>query len=209
MPPLACDDDAAPVAVGAGERAPHVAEELALEERLRDRRAVHARRTVPRDAGPPIVDGPRDELLAGPALAVDHHRDRRVAHAIDHGEDPAHRLARAHDPVSFVAALELRARRLHLAFGASSSSAVRATEDALDLGLGAARAPRSPLRAPRAASPSPRAAGRSRWRWPPGRRRQREDRRPPRRSGRAAFGARGRARRRSRAARGSACTPPT
>ena len=66
-------EQASAIAVGAGERAAHVAEQLALEQRLgygaaidRDERARLAR-TV-------IVQRARDQLLAGPALADQHDR---------------------------------------------------------------------------------------------------------------------------------------
>ena len=62
----------------AGERAAHVAEQLRLEQRFRDRRAVHlderhlALRAV-------VVDRARDQLLAGAGLAGDEHRALRLA----------------------------------------------------------------------------------------------------------------------------------
>ncbi len=61
------------VAQRAGERALHVAEELALEQFARDRRAVDAdQRPVAPLAR--LVDGARDQLLAGAGFAGDHHR---------------------------------------------------------------------------------------------------------------------------------------
>jgi hypothetical protein len=61
------------VLLRAGEGAPHVPEELALEEVLRDRRAVDADE---RPLGAPAVrvDAPGDELLPRPGLAEDEHR---------------------------------------------------------------------------------------------------------------------------------------
>src|ERR1043165_942270 len=67
-------DEARAVAVGAGERAAHAAEELRLDERLRKRRAVDGGEGLgaPRRVA---VDGARDELLAGAGLAEDADRD--------------------------------------------------------------------------------------------------------------------------------------
>ena len=66
------------VAVGAGERARLVAEELALHEVGRNRGAVDRdHRPIGALAG--AVDGPGDELLARAALAADQHAARRPA----------------------------------------------------------------------------------------------------------------------------------
>src|SRR5690606_5299759 len=79
---------------GAGERALLVAEELALEEVLRERRAVH------RDEGAVRalalgVDRARGDLLARSALAADQDRRRRLRGARDQRRDLAHRLGDA------------------------------------------------------------------------------------------------------------------
>ena len=62
-----------------GERAALVAEELALEHAGRERRAVHGdeRRA---DAVAPVVQQPRDELLARPALTLYQDARRRPRH---------------------------------------------------------------------------------------------------------------------------------
>src|SRR5690606_35043464 len=57
---------------GAGERASLVPEELRLEDALRDRRTVD-RDERPRSPRALLVNEPRDELLARPAFAQDHH----------------------------------------------------------------------------------------------------------------------------------------
>src|SRR5262249_14103705 len=62
---------------GAGERAALVAEELALDELLRDRRAIDLDEGLPA-SGRVIVQRAGDELLAGTALAGDEHRGRTV-----------------------------------------------------------------------------------------------------------------------------------
>ena len=71
--------------VGAGERAAHVAEQLGLEQRLRQRAAVERdeRLLAPQRVE---VDRPRDELLAGARLA--RHQDRAVGarDGLDHLE---------------------------------------------------------------------------------------------------------------------------
>src|SRR5208282_3673052 len=66
----------------AGEGALLVAEELALEQGLRDRGAIDG------DEGPPrtraeLMDGLRQHLLAGSALAAQHHRDVRRCDLLD------------------------------------------------------------------------------------------------------------------------------
>ena len=58
------------VPYSAGERAPHVAEELGLEQRIGDRRAVDGDEGSGR-AGTGAVDGPRNHFLAGSALPGD------------------------------------------------------------------------------------------------------------------------------------------
>ena len=57
-----------------GERAAHVAEQLALEQRLRAARAQLTATNGPAGAAPAIVERARDQLLAGAALAGDQHR---------------------------------------------------------------------------------------------------------------------------------------
>ena len=84
MPPLASSKRPGLRADRAGEGAALVAEELALDQVLGDRRAVDlderlvAARRV-------LVQRARDELLAGAALAGDEHGGRRVGDALEHG----------------------------------------------------------------------------------------------------------------------------
>jgi hypothetical protein len=84
------DEQAASCAVGAGERALGVSEELALEERLGDRAAVDRdeRLVATRRLG---VDGARQHLLAGSALAHDEHRRLEGRSALHHLEEVDHR----------------------------------------------------------------------------------------------------------------------
>src|SRR5439155_25946736 len=73
------------IAVGSGKRAAHVTEQLAREQRLGHRAAVDRdERSGLARAG--VVERARDELLAGPALADDHDRQRRCRRAIDDAE---------------------------------------------------------------------------------------------------------------------------
>jgi hypothetical protein len=69
-------------AVGAGEGALLVPEQLALQELLRDGGAVQGQK---RGVGPPgvLVDGPGDQFLAGAALAGDQHRHVLGGHPAD------------------------------------------------------------------------------------------------------------------------------
>ena len=80
MPPLAWTKRPVRCDLRVGERAARVAEELALEERVGNGRAVD------RDEGAVLaaaahVDRAGDELLAGAALAVDEHRGVALADA--------------------------------------------------------------------------------------------------------------------------------
>jgi hypothetical protein len=79
-----------------GERAAGVTEELALEERVRDGRAVDGDERA-FAALALVVDGARDELLTGSGFAVDEHRRVAVADAIDEIGDLAHGGAAADD----------------------------------------------------------------------------------------------------------------
>jgi hypothetical protein len=66
-----------------------VPEELGLEEALGERRAVE-RDERPRRAVRPLVDGPREELLSGPALAEQHDGRPRRSHLPREIEGVAH-----------------------------------------------------------------------------------------------------------------------
>ena len=81
---------------GAGEGALLVAEQLGLEQRLGQRRAVdgHERPAPPRRA---LVDGARHALLARAALALDEHGGRAVGHLVDQRHHPAEGGAGADD----------------------------------------------------------------------------------------------------------------
>src|SRR5439155_8973160 len=89
----------------ARERAPLVAEQLALEEFRRQRRAIdfHERAVAPRRA---LMDRARHQLLADAALAAEQDGDVAVGDLFDDGGDRTHLLAVAPDlPVLVVAEL--------------------------------------------------------------------------------------------------------
>ena len=90
MPPSAASNAPIAIAIGAGERAAHVAEELALEHARRDGAAVDddERLLAPRSA---LHDLHRHELLARAARAFDEHVGAARADALERGEEPAHR----------------------------------------------------------------------------------------------------------------------
>jgi hypothetical protein len=82
--------------VSAGERSALMTEELRLEQCLGDRATVDGHeRALLAKAAP--VNGPRDELLARPTLALDQHRRVRLGHALDKREDFAHGLRATQD----------------------------------------------------------------------------------------------------------------
>ena len=91
-----------------------MAEELALEQRLGHRGAID------RDEGPPhalaaLVDGARDELLAGAGLAGDEDRHVGVRDARDEVVDARHRARAADDLLGRRDAPDLLAEAPHLA----------------------------------------------------------------------------------------------
>ena len=71
-------EPALPVADGAGERAAHVAEQLRLEQRLRNRAAVERDEPV-RAPRAVVVNRARDDFLAGAGFAGDENRAVRSA----------------------------------------------------------------------------------------------------------------------------------
>src|SRR5690606_23567563 len=79
--------------VGARERPLLVPEQLALEQRLRERRAVDGDERLA-GARAQRVDGARELPLAGPALARDEHRGARAGDLLRQAVDPLHHRAR-------------------------------------------------------------------------------------------------------------------
>ena len=95
------------------ERTLLVAEELALEQRLRQRACRDGHERLRRPVRQ-VVDGARDELLARAGLAVDHHGRagrRDLSHRLEHVEHPR---VRGHDALDVVVLLELFAKPFDL-----------------------------------------------------------------------------------------------
>ena len=82
-----------------------MAEELALEERRGEGRAVDRDERAVRARGK-VVDGLRDELLARAAGALDQDRGLRRGGLADHVEEPLHRGGAADDVLQAVARVE-------------------------------------------------------------------------------------------------------
>ena len=74
---------------GAGERALLVAEQLRFEQRLGQRRAGDRHERL-RGAVAGVVDGARDQLLAGAALALDQHRAAQAGDLVRQVQDLVH-----------------------------------------------------------------------------------------------------------------------
>jgi hypothetical protein len=103
------------VAYGAGEASLHVAEELALEEVLRQRAAVDRNERIVRPAAA-VMDRPRDELLPRAALAADENRAVGIGHLVHEAEHPLDLLALADDLLEIVPLLELLLEKYVLVF---------------------------------------------------------------------------------------------
>ena len=99
---------------GAGECAADVAEQLALEERLDDRRAVHGDEAL-RRARPELVKCAGDELLAGAGLAGDERRARVRRQPPDQAEDLLHGRTAADHAAELEPLRELALERQHRA----------------------------------------------------------------------------------------------
>ena len=97
MPRCASSKHAGAAVVRAGEGALLVPEDLALEQRLGNRRAVH-RHERERRARTQLVDGLRDELLAGARLAPDENRGGGRRGLLDHAIHRPDARAVADDP---------------------------------------------------------------------------------------------------------------
>ena len=98
---------------GAGERALLVAEELRLDQRVGQRRAAHLHERL-RRAQRVVVDGVRNQFLAGARLAANHDRRVRARDLGDLLADPAHHAAGAEDLREVVALPQLSLEALVL-----------------------------------------------------------------------------------------------
>src|SRR5438876_9212573 len=83
--------------MGSRERALFIAEELRLDQGVRDRAAVDGDKWH-LASGAELMDRPSDELLAGAGLALDEDRERRVGHLLDLLNHLLHLPTRAHQP---------------------------------------------------------------------------------------------------------------
>src|SRR5213594_1671934 len=99
---------------GAGEGAPHVAEELGLEQRLGHRAAVHGHERA-RRARARVVDRLGDDLLVSPGLALDQERGVGRRDALHEVQDRLHGRGLRDQPREAVALPELGAQVLVLA----------------------------------------------------------------------------------------------
>src|SRR5881397_4144984 len=90
----------------ARERALLVAEELALDQLLAERRTVHLDQRL-RAPRAPVVERVRDQLLAGTAPAADQHGHVGVGDLVDGLEEPAHGRALPDDLLEAEGALHL------------------------------------------------------------------------------------------------------
>ena len=102
-------EPALPRADGAGERAAHVAEDLGLEQVLRDRAAVERDEPL-RRARAGVMDRARDDFLAGAGLAADENRARRARDGLERLKQIAHRPAASDDALEAVPLLQLLAQ---------------------------------------------------------------------------------------------------
>ena len=101
------------LAIGAGEGALLVTEQLGFEQVLLQRRAVHLDE-VARRPQRVVMDRAGDQLLAGAGFAANQHGRIALGHLADHVEDAAERLAAADDLVEVVVLLPLVAQVIEL-----------------------------------------------------------------------------------------------
>lgn len=93
----------------AGKRTALITEELSLKQRLRDARAVDGdERTAGGRAL--LVDGARDQLLAGTALAVNQHRHRRLDRVAQCAKQHPHLARLSNDVAKALAAARITRR---------------------------------------------------------------------------------------------------
>ena len=95
---------------GAGERAAHVAEQLALEQRVDDRRAVDRDERLA-CAGPGLMERARGEFLAGAGLAADQHDLRVRRQPLNQAEHLLHHRAAAEHAAELELARDLALER--------------------------------------------------------------------------------------------------
>src|SRR3990170_8057497 len=107
---VGCLEEAQATEGGPGERPLLVAEQLALDEGLRDRGAAQRyKRSLPARAVP--VDGPGDELLPGPALPDEQDGGVAAGDLLDLLEDLLHAKVAAHNPFDAKTLLQLLSQK--------------------------------------------------------------------------------------------------
>jgi hypothetical protein len=89
-PALSLLEASTPHVLSAGKRPPLMAEQLGLQQLLRDRRGIDGDEWLGRARTVPM-QGTRDQLLAGPGLAVDQHGGVRLRKAADRTKHLLHR----------------------------------------------------------------------------------------------------------------------
>ncbi len=94
-------------------RAGLVAEQLALEQGIRQRGAVDGHKRFPAP-GREVVDGAREQLFPGPAGALDEHRARARGNLRHHVKQPQHRGTPPHNVLKRVTAFQLFLQLLDL-----------------------------------------------------------------------------------------------
>ena len=109
-PPPRGDEQPRVVAVGAGEGAADMAEELVLQQVVGNRRAVDCEEHRVR-VGTAGVQGPRHQLLAGARLAGDEHRAPGRADLAYQGLHGLHRRAPADQRLQVLVGVELPAAK--------------------------------------------------------------------------------------------------
>ena len=114
VPSCASSNSPARSAVAPVKRPAHVAEQLALEQVLRNGGAVDGGEALLAPRAHP-VDGAGQHFLAGAALAGDEHGGAVARHAGGQVEQVAHRAALAHHEIAGGAGAEAGAQHLHLA----------------------------------------------------------------------------------------------
>ena len=101
-------EPALPGADGTGERAANMAEQLGLEECLRNRAAVQRDKAV-RSPGAVVVNGASDDLLAGSGFSGNENRAVRPGHGLEQMKQLLHRPAAPQDAAKLIALFELGA----------------------------------------------------------------------------------------------------
>src|SRR5579883_533233 len=107
-----CGNAARFVLFGVGKRAGFVAEQLGVEQRVRNRAAVHGHKGLAA-AGTQIVNGAGKQLFAGAGFPLDEHGAGGLGNGRQNFEQLPHAMVRAHDVFAAVILLNLLAELFH------------------------------------------------------------------------------------------------